>query len=59
MKHGNWTITENWKPHGRWEFVHDDYDGAPDSGDHRCGQAATVEDCIDEIKRIEGEATAE
>ncbi len=26
-----------------WSWVHDEYDGAPDSGDDRCGTAASLE----------------
>jgi hypothetical protein len=32
-----------------WEYVHDDYDGAPDAGDNRYGHGQTVAECIDEI----------
>ena len=32
-----------------WEYVHDDYDGAPDAEDNRCGHGHTVAECIDEI----------
>lgn len=44
----------------RWEYAHDDYDGAPvNSGegpaDHRCGFGPSVEDCKAEIDAIEGE----
>lgn len=40
-----------------WTFVHESYDGAPDSGDNRCGHAATLADAQAEIdERIaEGE----
>lgn len=27
-----------------WDWWHDDYDGAPDSNDDRCGCAASLED---------------
>ena len=30
---------------GSWSYVHEGYDGAPDSGDHRCGDGDSVEDC--------------
>lgn len=36
-----------------YTFVHDDYDGAPNAGDHRCGFAESIEACkavIDEIE---------
>ena len=32
-----------------WAYAHDDYDGAPDAGDYRCGYTATVEACKAEI----------
>lgn len=38
-----------------WSFVHDDFDGAEDAGDHRCGYAATVEACRAEIDALEAE----
>jgi len=38
-----------------WDFAHHDFDGAPDSGDHRCGSAASVADCLDRIDEIEAE----
>lgn len=41
-----------------WDFVHEDYDGAPNypgdgPGDHRCGNAASVEACRAEIDMLE------
>lgn len=43
-----------------WHYVHDDYDGAPifsdgPPADHRCGSAASVEDCKREIDELEQE----
>lgn len=35
-----------------YDFAHEDYDGAPDSGDHRCGNGASVEDCKEQIDEI-------
>ena len=35
-----------------WEFSHEDYDGAPDAGDQRCGEGKTLEDCIDQINEM-------
>jgi hypothetical protein len=32
-----------------WAFAHDDYDGAPDAGDSRCGHAGSVAACKAEI----------
>lgn len=36
-----------------FDFWHDDYDGAPDSGDNRCGTAESVEDALEQIREIE------
>jgi len=41
----------------RWEFAHDDYDGAPEHSygppaDHRCGYANTLADCVREIDEL-------
>jgi hypothetical protein len=38
-------------PHiaGDWSFVHEDYDGAPDSNDNRCGFAQSVADAKSQI----------
>lgn len=32
-----------------WGFWHDDYDGAPDAGDSRCGHAPTLEEARADI----------
>ena len=40
-------------PFGYYEFVHPDYDGAPDSKDRRCGLGNSVEDCKAQIDEIE------
>jgi hypothetical protein len=32
-----------------WHFAHEQFDGAPDSGDNRSGHAASLADCIREI----------
>lgn len=31
-----------------WHWVHDDFDGAPDSGDNRCGSCASFADALSE-----------
>lgn len=36
-----------------YEYVHDDYDGADDANDNRCGYGRTVEDCKKEIDERE------
>lgn len=45
--HRGWRIylSDLFNVHGyQYDFVHDSYDGAPDSGDSRYGQAHTVEE---------------
>lgn len=42
-----------------WDFWHDDYDGAPDAKDHRCGSAAGFSAALREIRRIEAEEVTE
>ena len=42
-----------------WRFHHDDFDGAPDSNDHRCGNAASLEDAIEQIREMEAEGEDE
>ena len=39
-----------------YEFVHDDYDGAPDANDNRCGHANSVEDAKAQIDDMEEDA---
>ena len=36
-----------------WQYAADGYDGAPDSGDKRCGSAATLEQAKTEIDELE------
>lgn len=36
-----------------WSFYHEDYDGAPDSGDNRHGRGASRADCAAQIDEIE------
>ena len=33
-----------------WQYSHEDYDGAPDSGDDRCGFADSEQDAKDQIE---------
>lgn len=61
LQYRDYTITHDLKPiptraHD-WDFVHKDYDGAPEHSeespsDHRCGSAASIEACIDEIDEL-------
>ena len=51
-------------PDSRWQFVHEDYDGAPNEpfgppADPRFGYAASPGGCRDEIDFIEDELIAE
>jgi len=59
IRYGKYTITYWRKPIPTdaydWDWVHDDYDGAPDSRDHRCGSARTISACKDEIDELEDE----
>lgn len=53
--HGKWRIYLEFNPgESRMDFafVHDDYDGAPDAGDHRHGFGHTVEDCKEQIAEM-------
>jgi len=50
--YGKWRIYVGEPQYGRqfaWAYVHDDFDGAPDGYDGRCGYASSVEDAKSEI----------
>jgi len=50
---GNWELYKSW--HSLcppWTFVHEDYDGAEDGRDFRCGHGESVMDCIKQIKNL-------
>ena len=32
-----------------WDYMHEDYDGAPDAEDGRCGNGGTLQSCKDQI----------
>lgn len=54
--YGEWRIYHNNAAMGRsstFAFCHDDYDGAEDANDNRCGYGASIEDCINEIEELE------
>lgn len=36
-----------------WHYYHNDFDGAEDSGDNRCGSAASEEACRAEVDMLE------
>ena len=63
MRYGNWEITHNPKPVPMrgfdWDYCHRDFDGAPDSGDRRCGYAASATDAMKAIDEIEDEMREE
>jgi hypothetical protein len=56
-RYGDWHIApSSWlrpSPAWDWDWYHDDYDGAEDANDHRCGSAASPEACIDDIHEWE------
>lgn len=60
IRYRGYTITYDPPPIGTrafdWSFEHDDFDGAPDAGDRRCGHAASVAACRAEIDDIEDDA---
>lgn len=39
-----------------WEFAHEDFDGAPDGNDNRCGRGASASDCMAQIDDLIEEA---
>lgn len=45
----------SYMPASDWCFAHEDYDGAPDGNDTRCGYAASPEACREEIDMLEDE----
>ncbi len=49
-----WTITsiDTYQPLHKFEFHHDNHDGAPD-GDHLCGTGDSLLDCYEQILEIE------
>lgn len=44
-------------PQFDWEFHHEDYDGAPDGNDNRCGRGASAADCMSQIDDLIEEAS--
>jgi len=52
---GKWRIylNDSGPYEARFAFVHDDYDGAEDSGDKRCGYAETQAECERQIDELE------
>ena len=50
---GKWRIYMDSSSFGGWAFCHDDYDGADDSNDNRCGWGFTEFDCVTQIKEME------
>jgi hypothetical protein len=59
-RYGKWTIRFEPPPipvrSCDWQFVHDDFDGAPDGNDRRCGSAGSLAEAMAEIDLIEAEA---
>jgi len=56
MKYRGYTLSLDPKPipdrSHDWDFSHEDFDGAPDSGDNRCGTAETLADACEQIDDI-------
>jgi hypothetical protein len=53
--HGKWRIyiSDHFYPNDSYAYVHDDYDGAKDARDSRCGHAHSVEEAKQEIDEYE------
>lgn len=57
------TLGPNYTDWSRWEFIHKDYDGAPNDygegpADNRAGFGCTVDDCREQIDEIEDDRAA-
>lgn len=39
----------SYAPEHDWSYSHQDFDGAPDANDNRCGHAGSVEEAMAEI----------
>lgn len=58
--HGKWRIYAGGGPYGHsWNYVHDDYDGTEDGGDHRSGYEETIDECKAAIAEYEDEHSSE
>jgi hypothetical protein len=61
IRHGDWLIYPNlFNAHPEawrvgWIYAHEDYDGAPDGNDHRCGACESIEACKAEIDDYEAD----
>ena len=56
--YGEYKIYTGITNYAPWEFSHEDYDGAPDSGDNRAGGGHSIEECIELIQELEQEDSA-
>jgi hypothetical protein len=57
--HGKWRIYVSDDPFlgpCKYEYVHDDYDGADDANDNRAGYARTVDEAKQQIDEYEEDA---
>lgn len=45
----NYIIQKTGSPFGLWGFFHEDYDGAPDAEDFRCGNASSIVEVKEQI----------
>ena len=48
-----WIISDGLRPYSQYQFWHEDFDGAPDSGDNRCGTAETLKSAQFQIDDME------
>lgn len=49
----HWTIRRENNGPFTYSYVHDDYDGAPDGNDNRCGCTKSIAEAQEEIDEIE------
>lgn len=59
IKYKGYILVQNPKPipirSMDWDFYHEDYDGAIDSCDYRCGTGSNLDDCKQLIDEMEDE----
>lgn len=56
MSYRNCTITRSEMDGNGWDWIHDDYDGVPDSPTRNwCGTEKSVAECYDAIEEVLGD----
>jgi len=50
LKYKGYFIHHGYGYFAKFNFVHENYDGASDSKDHRHGHGDSIEDCIEQIE---------